>query len=260
MENYEGIFPDDTAIDSDVLPYSYPCENYISKIVSNSIIKYALEKFFDSHIAEDIRKIDIESFKVNEKSFPETYGILQTCCQRLEITNIPKLAVSTRLKGVNSITVGTDHDPMILISPIAIASLNKAELSFLIGHELGHIAQKNLICHTVKGALDAFNKWSEAIGPIISGLIEVPLNRWYRCSEFTSDRAGVICCEDLQTAVSLLKKISMKLNQTTTSIWDSYLELSSDHPTLRNRIDELEKIRKNKVLKDSFERYYSSIK
>lgn len=252
------VFTDESA-KSEVLPYSYPCENYISIIVSNPVAKYALKKFFDSHIKQDIEKIERESIAVDKKKFPRIYGVLQTCCQKLKISKAPKVMVSNRLRGVNSITIGTDSNPVVLISPMAISSLNNAELSFLIGHELGHIAQRNLICHTVKGALDTVNKWSDVLGPIISDTIEVPLNKWYRCSEYTSDRAGVICCGDFQVAVNLLNNVSLKTNHATTTPWDSYQELSCDHPTIQNRIEELKKIAKNTTIKDSFRRYSSSI-
>ena len=76
----------------------------------------------------------------------------------------------------------------------------------MIGHELGHILQKNLICHTIKGLLDNLNSKSEILGPIVSDLIEVPLNQWYRCSEYTADRAGLMCTRNIKFIESNFSK------------------------------------------------------
>lgn len=169
---------------------------------------------------------------------------MKHCCETLSIENTPKYYICPKLKGINSLTVGDDENPALLISPLAVANLSNGELSFIIGHELGHVAQKNLICHTVKGALDTISKWSDALGPIIADLIEVPLNRWYRCSEYTADRAGLLCCGNMQSALSVFAKASRQ-KKSISSIIVSYNELSCDHPTISNRIKELKKYAQN---------------
>lgn len=222
------------------LDYAYTCENYISIVISNPASKYSLKKFFDSKIKSELAKIVEASTEVTAKSSPKVYGIIQHCCEVLSIDNNPKCYICPKLKGINSLTVGDDDNPILLISPAAVAKLNNNELSFILGHELGHIAQKNLICHTVKGALDTMTSWSEALGPIVADLIEVPLNRWYRCAEFTSDRAGLICCGNIKNALDVFDKCAgnRSLNHT---IWDNYNELTSDHPSIANRVKELKK-------------------
>lgn len=230
------------------LAYAYTCENYISVVISNPASKYSLKKFFDSKIRTELSKIVNYSIEITTKSSPRVSGVIKHCCETLSIENTPKYYICPRLKGINSLTVGDDENPVLLISPAAVAKLNNNELSFIIGHELGHIAQKNLICHTIKGALDTMSKWSDALGPIVAELIEVPLNRWYRCSEYTADRAGLICCENLQTVLHVFEK-SSRNKSLNNSIIDSYNELTSDHPTISNRIRELRKYSQEKSVK-----------
>lgn len=236
------------AKESGKLDYAYPCENYISIVVSNPAAKYSLKKFFDSKIKSELAKIVDESIAVTAKSSPRLYGIIQYCCEILSIDNTPQYYICPKLKGVNSLTVGDDENPALLISPLAVAKLSNSELSFIIGHELGHVAQKNLICHTVKGALDTMSKWSDALGSIVAELIEVPLNRWYRCSEYTADRAGLLCCGSIQSALSVFDKASHQ-KKSINSIFDSYNELSCDHPIISNRIKELKKFFLNNTVK-----------
>lgn len=234
-------FNQTASMEASGLDYAYPCENYISIVISNPASKYSLKKFFDSKIKSELTKIVEASTEVTAKSSPKVYGIIQHCCEVLSIDNKPKCYICSKLKGINSLTVGDDDNPILLISPAAVAKLNNNELSFILGHELGHIVQKNLICHTVKGALDTMTSWSEALGPIVADLIEVPLNRWYRCAEFTSDRAGLMCCKDLSIAISVFSMVSSKCSSTTNSSWDCFKELSCDHPTVYQRIVELNK-------------------
>lgn len=224
--------------ESEGLAYAYPCENYISVVISNPASKYSLKKFFDSKIRAELSKIVNDSIEITTKSSPRVSGVVKHCCETLSIENTQKYYICPRLKGINSLTVGDDENPVLLISPLAVANLSNSELSFILGHELGHVAQKNLICHTVKGVLDTMSKWSDALGPIVAELIEMPLNRWYRCSEYTADRAGLLCCGNIQSALSVFDKASRQ-KKTISSIFDSYNELSCDHPTIPNRIKEL---------------------
>lgn len=237
-----------SANESENLDYAYPCENYISVVISNPASKYSLKRFFDSKIKSELAKIVGDSIEVTAKSSPRLYGIIRHCCVILSIDNKPKYYICPKLKGINSLTVGDDENPALLISPLAVANLSNSELSFIIGHELGHVAQKNLICHTVKGALDTMSKWSDALGPVVTELIEVPLNKWYRCSEYTADRAGLLCCGNIQSALSVFDKAS-RHKKSVSSIFDSYNELSCDHPIISNRIKELQKFSLNNSVK-----------
>ena len=155
----------------------------------------------------------------------------------MNVEGIPEVYITNQLKGINALSVGTDNAPIILISRKAVISLSDGELKFMIGHELGHILQKNLMCHTIKGLLDNLNSKSEILGPIVSDLIDVPLNQWYRCAEYTADRAGLICCRHINTVQSLFLKMSSSIR--TLSQFDSYKELGRCHPLYKNRIEKL---------------------
>ena len=86
------------------------------------------------------------------------------------------------------------------------------------------------------------NNKSEILGPIVSDMIEVPLNQWCRANEYTADRVGLICAGDIKHAESIFKKIG--LTNVASSILDDYYELDSMHPTVKKRFDELFKFYK----------------
>ena len=221
------------------LPYAYPCDNYMDSILSNGLVKKTLQLFADKYCKEQIQNIKSTGQLVCNSNYPHFYNILQSCYKSLDIEEVPEVYVTNQLKGINALSVGTDNAPIILISRKAVISLSDGELKFMIGHELGHILQKNLMCHTIKGLLDNLNSKSEILGPIVSDLIEVPLNQWYRCAEYTADRAGFICAKSITHIRSLFERLCNTTIKETNQI-ARYFELSNIHPMYNNRINQLE--------------------
>ena len=222
-----------------ILPYAYPCDNYMDSILSNRLVRKTLQLFVDKYCKEQIQNIKSTGQLVSQANYPHFYDILQSCYKSLSVEEVPEVYLTNKLKGINALSVGTDSAPIILVSCKAVISLSDGELKFMIGHELGHILQKDLVCHTIKGLLDNLNSKSEILGPIVSDLIDVPLNHWYRCSEYTADRAGLICCENISHIISLFSRLYNKVYLKPTAIED-YLELGNIHPSYYNRIKILE--------------------
>ena len=221
------------------LPYAYPCDNYMDSILSNGLVRKTLQLFADKYCKEQIQKIKSMGHLVSNSNYPHFYNILQSCYKSLNIEEVPEVYVTNQLKGINALSVGTDSAPIILISRKAMISLSDGELKFMIGHELGHILQKNMMCHTIKGLLDNLNSKSEILGPIVSDLIDVPLNQWYRCAEYTADRAGFICAKSITHIRSLFERLCNTTIKETNQI-ARYFELSNIHPMYNNRINQLE--------------------
>ena len=217
------------------LPYAYPCDNYMDKILSNVLVRKTVDRF----CKEQISKIREEAIPVTAVSFPRLYKIFSQCCGSLQMDVPHEVYVTGKLSGINALSIGTDKEPIILISRKAIVSLSDEELKFMIGHELGHVLQKNLMCHTIKGMMDALSDYSEVLGTAITDLIGVPLNQWYRCSEYTSDRAGFICCRgDMRAVRSLFAKLSS--DSRGEDPYMNFVELDMAHPLYGHRIKELE--------------------
>lgn len=234
--------------DETPLYFVYPCDNYINTILSNDFVRKTLQLFVDKYCKDQIQNIRATGQLVNKDKYPYFYDTLQNCCNSLSIKKMPDVYVTNRLKGINALSVGTDQQPIILISQKAMIGLPNGELKFMIGHELGHILQKNLMCHTIKGLLDNLNSKSEILGPIVSDLIDVPLNQWYRCAEYTADRAGFICAGSISFVKNLFFKLSNGIIRDSNNI-EKYFELSNIHPMYDSRIKQLEQfvmLQKNK--------------
>lgn len=218
------------------LPYAYPCENYIDTILSNKLVRKTLQSFSEKHCEAQIKEIKSSGLPVTQSNYPRLYNVLQSCYRTLNVDNIPNVYITARLKGINALSVGTDNAPIILISRSASICLSEGELKFMIGHELGHILQKNLMCHTIKGLLDNLKNKSEILGSVVSDIIDVPLNEWYRCSEITADRAGYLCCKNMDEIEMLFHKTFEKKS---IQGYHKYLELYRHHPLIQSRIEKI---------------------
>ena len=194
------------------LPYAYPCDNYISSILSNEWVYAALQKFANKYCNDQIQLLISKSTLVSEQSYPNLYSLILDCCHILNTDLIPKVYITKELHGINALSAGTDDSPMVFVSP------------------------KSVMCHTIKGVLGGLNKKSEVLGPMVADLIDVPLNQWYRCAEYTADRAGLLCCKDINVAKKLL--LSFTDPKEDKALLE-YFELDNVHPYMQNRVNEL---------------------
>lgn len=235
----------------EILPYAYPCSNYVEKVLSNSIVCKTLQNIIDKHYCKQIEPILATGQVVTSVSFPHLCKIIDECCEKLVIDKSPMVVVSPKLKGINALTVGPDKNPIILLSRKAVMKLHEGELKFLLGHEYGHVLQQNLVCHTVKGLLDNLKNTSEIMGDMLSDMIDIPLNQWYRCSEITADRVGLICCRNIDHVRDLLLKVGGHLEVTsgkkTDNAIEELLELNYTHPMMVKRLLAMEEFDRSNV-------------
>lgn len=218
------------------LPYAYPCDNYLEKILSLHPVKKELKKLLDNYYKSQNIRISNIGRKVDAASFPKLQSVLNDCSNTLKIKKLPDVFISDRLKGINAIALQINEALVILISPKSLFQLSEKELKFMLGHELSHVVQGNLLCHTANGILCGFKKKSEIVGTIVADLIELPLKEWCRACEYTADRAGYLCCKDMNTVISLFNKIGVENSR---SGYYSYTEIYRDHPYIKNRIDRI---------------------
>ena len=223
--------------------YAYPCDSYVNVLLGSFLVRKTLQKVTEKHYSEESEKIYQDSILVNSQTYPLLHKIFQTCIKRLHISDQWPLYVTNRLSGINALSIELRGQQMILISRQAVAQLTEDELLFVLGHELGHCQYGHMICHTVLGLITDMNKASIVIGPVVTEMIEVPLVKWFHCSEFTADRAGLICCESMQTAYDIFCKLGM--NNSKADIYTHYREVSSPHPLLQTRWDMLQRYANN---------------
>lgn len=227
----------------DVLWYADKDDNYFTAVLENKLSRQCLKAIADKYYAEQVEEVLNSSEKITKRSYPFANDILEHCVKTLKMSGCPSVYVTNRLFGINALSIETKSRQIILISRKAVMLLDEKELAFLFGHELSHHQQGNLICHTVNGLMNNIVKDSEILGPMLMDTIEVPLKRWCRQSEFIADRAGYLCCRDIDAIKKLFVRLCMIENP---NAYHQYKETGEDHPMLKTRYEHLlEYIRKS---------------
>lgn len=222
--------------------YEYPSDNYLDGALNNTATKKLLKSIASKYYGQQLKEIIDSGGKLSAESFPRLWGNFERCCKTLGISEYPDTYITSKLTGINGLSVELDDNKLMLLSFQTAVLLNDAEQRFLIGHELGHIQQGHLIAHTIQGLLSDLNKSNEILASFVNDFLEVPLNRWYRESEFTADRAGYLCCQDIDSIAALMKKLD---DGRPVSAFDRFKELSEAYPNISVRLDEIRNFSKS---------------
>ena len=210
-------------------------DNYMDGLLDNPLTRSILRKVADSFYGNQLEDLFNEATQLTSDTYPSLFEVFEHCCETLGFVTPPEVYVTGKMKGINALSLEVNGDRLILVGTKVIC-LTPHEQSFLLGHELGHHQQGNLVCHTVNGLMDNLNNASEIFGPLLLDTIEVPLKRWCRRSEFNADRAGYLCCEDIYAVQRLFLRLGMDSNP---SAYMEYLEIEAPHPTLHTRFGAL---------------------
>ena len=225
-----------TTVEDAVMDYAVKEENYIGDFLDNKLVRGCLKSIADKYYGSQITVIRNEGVLLTNDSYPMLHSTYIHCCHTLKIMNPPAVYITHILRGINALSVEINNEQMILLSRRVAISLSTKEQAFILGHELGHHQQGNLVGHTVNGLVNSLKDKSEIFGPMIQDAIEVPLKRWCRRSEYNADRAGLLCCKDIEVVKQLFLKIGMIESVT---VYHQYKETSDDHPMLTTRLKEL---------------------
>jgi Zn-dependent protease with chaperone function/competence protein ComGC len=177
-----------------------------------------------------------ESVRVSERQLPQLHATFVRICEKLGMTEIPRLyvlqaggalnAFATKFGGRNFVVVNSD-----LLEAFGPES---AEMEFILGHELGHLKSN----HIFKRVLLAPGILLPLIGPA-----------YLRACEASCDRHGAFVTSDLQGATRALLALSggkahgrlldaesfAEQHNEERGFFISWHELSSPYPTLSQR-------------------------
>ena len=147
---------------------------------------------------------------VNADNFPEIYEKVDEACKILDMPIRPDVYITAE-GNINAIVAGTQH-PLLVLTSSAIDQLTDDELLFVIGHEIGHMKSGHILYyqmaqyfHVIAAMID---KVTLGLGAVLSTPIQIALLNWKRTSEFTSDRAGLLVCQDPNVAIGAMIKLA----------------------------------------------------
>src|SRR5258707_3338752 len=127
-------------------------------------------------------------------------------CSILALPTVPELFI-TQDPLVNAMALGADK-PFIVITTGLVDLMDPEEVRFIIGHELGHVLSGHAVYRTMMFNLIALAQriaWMP-IGYLGLRAIIWGLEEWYRKSELSCDRAGLLAGQDVEAARRALMK------------------------------------------------------
>ncbi len=175
--------------------------------------------------------------KVTAEQFPALYERFCACCQIAGVSKIPDFYLLAGDGMLNAFaTRFLNRYYVVLLADLVDAFENDEEaLSFYMGHELGHVAQKHIA-----------RMWWLRIA------MGIPLlgSAYSRAREYTCDQYGLACCPSVKSAVHAMTVLAAGtrrfktlntaayIGQTkeTGGFWMSINELTNDYPWLCKRV------------------------
>jgi Zn-dependent protease with chaperone function len=146
--------------------------------------------------------------RVSERQFPHMHEMLRDGAYILDLPTVPELFI-TQNPLVNAMALGTDK-PFIVVTTGMVDLYDAAELRFTIGHELGHVLSGHTVYRTMLFHLINLARriaWMP-IGYIGLRAIIWGLEEWYRKSELSCDRAGLLAGQDVEAARRAMMKMA----------------------------------------------------
>lgn len=207
------------------LEFAHEIDSTVIQALEATHIQGAINKLADLLVSFESGTEISSGIVIDSNNFPEIYDILRHCCKTLGV-RIPHAVVSARMQGINAYASGTVDTPYLLISDLATHLLTKEELTFIIGHECGHLAMEHLVYHLIGNSLFQLGKMLPVVGPVMVQMVNLPIKTWSRYSEITADRAGFLCCGDLRTAQKALMKLESAFANISDVDLDTYIEQS----------------------------------
>jgi Zn-dependent protease with chaperone function len=146
--------------------------------------------------------------KVSELQFPHIHALVRDGSYILDLPNIPECYV-IQSPIVNAMAIGRDR-PFLVLTTGLVNLHDEEELRFVVGHELGHVLSGHAVYRTmmlILIQLAARIAWMP-IGYLgLRGIIW-GLEEWFRKSEMSCDRAGLLAGQDVDAARRSLMKLA----------------------------------------------------
>ncbi|HUZ55705.1 MAG TPA: M48 family metallopeptidase [Streptosporangiaceae bacterium] len=148
------------------------------------------------------------SVRASEQQFPHLYQTMLDGAYVLDLPRVPELFI-TQDPRVNAMALGTDK-PFIVITTGMVDLMDPEEIRFVIGHELGHVLSGHSVYRTMLFYLVGLASRLALVPFAWIGLKAViwGLEEWFRKSELSCDRAGLLAGQDVPAARRALMKLA----------------------------------------------------
>ncbi len=185
--------------------------------------------------------------RVTPKTVPELTPLIQECSARLQVEPVDLFIVPSR--QLNAYTFGMDTPKAIVLYSSLFKLMDRDEIQFIIGHEMGHVKLGHTRLNSLVGGMAGI---PSSVGA--AAIMELAFRWWNRACEFSADRAGVLACSAPNKAISALVKLEtgaasltrggfqaamQQIETEDDDLMHNLEELIASHPMIARRIEEI---------------------
>ncbi|MGW0883778.1 M48 family metallopeptidase [Streptomyces sp. NPDC002671] len=149
-----------------------------------------------------------DSVRVSERQFSHLNDMLLDACYILDLEKVPPMYV-TQDPQPNAMCIGLD-EPIIVLTTGLVELLDEEEMRAVVGHEVGHALSGHSVYRTILLFLTSLAlkvAWIP-LGNLAIMAIVTALREWFRKSELSADRAGLLVGQDVRASMRGLMKIA----------------------------------------------------
>jgi Zn-dependent protease with chaperone function len=206
------------------------------------ILGYFTSKSHHHSLIQSAQRITINS----EPNLSQT---IKECADRLQVEPVQVFVLPSRTP--NAYTFGMDSPKAIVLYSSLLQLMDREELQFVVGHEMGHICLGHTWLNTLVGGMAGI---PSSIGAML--LMQVTFLWWNRACEYSADRAGILACGNPHKAISALIKLeagssvrdqeslaraTQRIESEDDDIINLFGELLATHPMIVRRIEQIRK-------------------
>ena len=143
------------------------------------------------------------SVRVTSKQFPRIHTLALKASEVLRMDLPPLFIIEHPMPNAFALGSG-EEKAFLVVTRRLVEVMQERELMHVLGHELGHVKCQHVLYHTLAVYLANAGLFAGRTIPLLH-LLSIPaqmaLNAWARRSEISCDRAGLLSCQDLKSAL-----------------------------------------------------------
>ncbi|MBI4521197.1 MAG: M48 family metallopeptidase [Gemmatimonadetes bacterium] len=199
-----------------------------------------LKKIFGIFGERPIRlAFQANAVKVSPRQFPRVHELYTEVCHTLDTPDEYGVYVS-QTPFANAGAYGMDR-PFIIVNSGTIQLLDDDELAYILAHEVGHIMSGHVLYRTMTFILLQLADMGFPIVGLAARAVLVALLEWYRKSEISSDRAGLLGVQDPQVAMRAMLKLAGGGRAEETNL-DEFIQQAEQYRTGGDLVDAVFKV------------------
>lgn len=148
--------------------------------------------------------------RVTADNLPVVWAMLIAIRDTLSIPFTPELYIANS-QELNAYTSGVEK-PVIVLTSLLVDTMEDDELHFVIAHEMGHIKSGHVLYYQIAEVIPflggVVGEVTFGVGDYLLKGLQGALLYWQRTSELTADRAGLLGCQNSETAFRALMKLA----------------------------------------------------